>query len=148
MRNKITLIIFLFFIFAVDTSFAQVVTSKIIPDSAKNSFNLKERQALGFRTFANPFIKLPENIKKEVEYDPINKLYILTERIGDRLFSAPQYLTVEQYLRLVNSDIKRENWRILSNAEIAEVRKTGIIPPVQVRSRVFEKIFGGTTIDI
>lgn len=148
LRNKKSLIFFLLFVFAVDASFAQVVTSKVIPDSAKNNFNLKEKQALGFRTFVNPLIKLPENIKKEVEYDPINKLYILTERIGDRLFSAPQYLTVEQYLRLVNSDIKRENWRILSNAEIAEIRKTGIIPPVQVKSRVFEKIFGGTTIDI
>ena len=118
------------------------------PDSVKNTFNLKEKKELGFRSFANPFIQLPENIKKEVEYDPISKLYILTERIGGRMFSAPQYLTVEQYLRLVNSDIKRENWRILSNAEISEVRKTGIIPPVQVNSRVFEKIFGGTTIDI
>lgn len=148
MKNKIGLILFLLFSFAVKNSYAQVTTPRKNPDSSKNSFNLKEKQALGLRTYTNPFIQLPENIKKQVEYDPVSKLYILTERIGDRLFSAPQYLTVEQYLRLVNSDIKRENWRMLSNAEIAEIRQTGIIPPVQVNSRVFEKIFGGTTIDI
>ncbi len=148
MRNKFKLIVLLLIIFAVDSSFAQVATSKKILDSATNNFNLKEKKALGFRTFANPLIQLPANIKNEVEYDPINKIYILTERIGDRLFSAPQYLTVEQYLRLVNSNIKKENWRILSNTEIAEVRKTGVIPPLQINSKIFEKIFGGNTIDI
>jgi cell surface protein SprA len=49
---------------------------------------------------------------------------------------------------LVNSEVKRENWRNLSNSEVNEVRRTGIIPPVTINSRVFEKIFGGTTIDI
>jgi cell surface protein SprA len=148
LRNTFTLILFFLFVFAVETGFTQVTTQKKNPDSSKNTFNLKEKKALGFRTHVNPFIQLPQNIKRQVEYDPVNKLYILTETIGDRLFSAPQYLTVEQYLRLVNSDIKRENWRILSNEEISEVRKTGIIPPIQINSRVFEKIFGGTTIDI
>ncbi|RYG22067.1 MAG: cell surface protein SprA, partial [Chitinophagaceae bacterium] len=82
------------------------------------------------------------------EYDAKNQRYIITERIGGQLYSIPQVLTVEQYLRFVNSEIKRENWRLLSNAEIAEVRKTGMIPPVKINSRVFEKMFGGTTIDI
>ena len=147
MKNKLTLIVFLFFVFA-GNSYAQVTSEKPQTDSVKNPFNTREKQRLGLRTFTNPFIPLPDVIKREVTYDGINKRYIITERIGDRLFSQPQYLTIEQYLRLVNSDIKRENWRLLSNAEIAEVRKTGFIPPVKINSRVFEKIFGGTTIDI
>ncbi len=148
MRKKLTLIVFLFFVFAGRDAFSQVTPTKSETDSVKNSFNVREKQRLGLRTFNSPYIHLPDNIKREVTYDAINRRYIITERIGDRLFSQPQYLTVEQYLRLVNSEIKRENWRLLSNAEIAEVRKTGIIPPVKINSRVFEKIFGGTTIDI
>lgn len=148
MRNKLTLIVFLLFIFTGKALLGQTVPVKSQTDSARNSFNLTEKLRLGLRTNVNPFLQLPENIKREVEYDAANKRYIITERIGDKLFSAPQYLTIEQYLRLVNSDIKRENWRILSNAEIAEVRKTGLIPAVKINSRVFEKIFGGTTIDI
>ncbi|MEJ5993471.1 cell surface protein SprA [Pedobacter sp. Du54] len=148
MRNKITLFVFLLLIFIGKSAFSQVTPVKQASDTLKNSFNLREKKQLGFRNFANPFLPLPQNIKREVEYDAKNQRYIITEKIGGQLYSIPQILTVEQYLRLVNSEIKRENWRILSNAEIAEVRKTGVIPPVKINSRVFEKMFGGTTIDI
>lgn len=148
MTNKFTLLILLFFLFAGTNALAQVTPAKSGTDSLKNSFNLREKQLLGLRTNNNPFLPLPDNVKREVEFDAVNKRYVITEKIGNRLYSPPQYLTIEQYLRLVNSEIKRENWRILSNAEIADVRKTGIIPQVKVNSRVFEKIFGGTTIDI
>jgi cell surface protein SprA len=125
-----------------------VKTGSAEADSARNTFNVREKQWMGLRTYTNPFFTLPENIKREVEYDATNNRYVITERIGDKLYTPPQYLTVEQYLRLVNSDIKRENWRLFSNQEIDDIRKTGIIPEVKVNSRVFEKIFGGTTIDI
>ena len=148
MRNALILSIFLFFILVGKSAFSQITPSQSRADSSKNSFNLREKQYLGLRTYTNPFLTLPENIKREVEYDAQNKRYIITERIGNKLYSPPQYLTIEQYLRLVNSEIKRDNWRVLSNAEIADVRRTGIIPQVKINSRVFEKIFGGTTIDI
>lgn len=148
MRNKITLLVILLSTFIGGFAFSQVTPIKEERDTLKNSFNLREKKQLGLRNFSNPFLPLPENVKREVTYDAKTKRYIITEKIGDQLFSIPQYLTVEQYLRLVNSEIKRENWRILSNNEIAEVRKTGIIPPVKINSRVFEKLFGGTTIDI
>ncbi|MCD0487847.1 cell surface protein SprA [Pedobacter sp. MC2016-14] len=83
-----------------------------------------------------------------VEYDAVNKRYSIRERIGDRFYTQPQYLTVEEYQRLLNSEIKRDNWRMLSNSEIDDVRKTGVIPSLQINSRAFERIFGGTTIDI
>lgn len=148
MINKFTLLVFSLFVLFGSRAFGQVVSSKTETDSTKNTFNLSERQRLGLRTFTNPFLVLPENIKREVTYDAINKRYIVTERIGDRLYAPPQYLTIAQYLRLVNSEIKRENWRLLSNTEVNEVRKTGIIPPVKINNRIFEKIFGGNTIDI
>ena len=148
MRNRLTLIVFILLIFAGSGAYSQVTPIKTKPDSLRNSFNIREKQGLGLRNKANPFLTLPDNVKRVVEYDAENKRYVITERIGDRQFSAPQYLTIEQYLRLVNSEIKRENWRVLSNAEIDQVRQTGIIPQVKINSRVFEKIFGGTTIDI
>ena len=148
MKNKFTLIVFFLIFLAGQRVFSQVTPSRSNADSTRNNFTTREKQNLGLRNFNNPFLTLPENIKRVVEYDATNKRYVITERIGDKLISVPQYLTVEQYLRFVNSEIKRENWRLLSNAEIDEVRKTGILPPVKVNSRVFEKIFGGTTIDI
>jgi cell surface protein SprA len=148
LRKNLTPIVFLLLIFAGRAAHAQVTPSKPATDSVKNSFNLREKQNLGLRNNANPFLTLPSNVTREVTYDALNKRYVITERIGDKLFSPPQYLTIDQYLRLVNSEIKRENWRNLSNSEVNEVRRTGLIPPVKINSRVFEKIFGGTTIDI
>ncbi|RYG08284.1 MAG: cell surface protein SprA, partial [Chitinophagaceae bacterium] len=148
MKNKLTYFVLLVGLCLGKNSFSQVNNAGSRIDSAKNTFTPKEKQWMGLRTYSNPFFKLPENIKREVEYDANNNRYIITERIGDKLYSPPQYLTVEQYLRFVNSDIKRENWRMFSNQEIDDIRKTGIIPEVKINSRVFEKIFGGTTIDI
>lgn len=148
LRNKVTLLVLFIFAFIGQYAFAQDKPVRGTTDTLKNSFNLRERKQLGFPNFTSPFLVSPENIKREVEYDAKNQRYIITEKVGGRIFSAPQVLTVEQYLRLVNSEIKRENWRALSNAEISEVRRNGFIPPVKINSRVFEKMFGGTTIDI
>ncbi|MDQ8004271.1 MAG: cell surface protein SprA [Pedobacter sp.] len=148
MKNKLTYFVLLVGLCVGQKSFSQVNTAGSRIDSAKNTFTPKEKQWMGLRNFSNPFFKLPENIKREVEYDAANNRYVITERIGDKLYTPPQYLTVEQYLRMVNSDIKRENWRLFSNQEIDDIRKTGIIPEVKINSRMFEKIFGGTTIDI
>lgn len=147
MKNKLTYFVLLVCLFVGRDAFSQINDTKAT-DSAENTFNLKEKQWMGLRTYENPFFAPPKDVKRVVEYDAANNLYVITERIGNRDYSPPQYFTVEQYLRLVNSDIKRENWRLLSNAEIADIRKTGVIPEVKVNSRVFEKIFGGTTIDI
>ncbi|WP_461486226.1 T9SS outer membrane translocon Sov/SprA, partial [Pedobacter sp.] len=148
MKNKLTYFVLLVGLCMANSSFSQVNPTRSRTDSAQNTFNVREKQWMGLRNYSNPFFKLPENIKREVEYDAANNRYIISERIGDKLYSPAQYLTVEQYLRLVNSDIKRENWRLFSNQEVDDIRKTGIIPEVKINSRVFEKIFGGTTIDI
>ncbi|MFN0255807.1 T9SS outer membrane translocon Sov/SprA [Pedobacter ureilyticus] len=148
MTNKLTYFVLLVGLCVGNKSFSQVNSAGSRIDSAKNTFNLQEKQWMGLRNYSNPFFKLPENIKREVAYDAANNRYVITERIGDKLYTPPQYLTVEQYLRMVNSDIKRENWRLFSNQEIDDIRKTGVIPEVKINSRVFEKIFGGTTIDI
>lgn len=148
MKNRFSCVVLLVCLVIGKNLYSQVNAAGSKIDSAKNTFNVKEKQWMGLRTYNNPFLPLPKNIKKEVEYDATSNRYIITERIGDKLYSPPQYLTVEQYFRLINSDIKRENWRLFSNQEINDIRKTGIIPEVKINSRVFEKIFGGTTIDI
>jgi len=148
LKTLLTLFLFLTVCFGVQQAFSQVATRKTKQDTLKNSFGLKEKQRLGIRSMSNPFYPLPDNVRRKVEYDAVNKRYIIQELIGDKPFGAVQYLTVEEYLRLVNSEIKRENWRALSDQEVTEVRRTGIIPSLKINSKSFERIFGGTTIDI
>lgn len=146
MKTLSTFILFILVAFAVKPSFAQINAAK--SDTVKNSFNLREKQLLGITPSSNPFYPLPSNVKRLVEFDAKTKRYIIKELVGDKYITPPQYLTIDQYQRLVNSEIKRENWRSISNTEVNDVRKTGIIPQVKINSRAFEKIFGGTTIDI
>ncbi|WP_316817907.1 cell surface protein SprA [Pedobacter nyackensis] len=148
MKTLLTLFLFLTICFGGQQAFSQVAPKKAKQDTVKNSFGLKEKQRLGIRSLSNPFYPLPENMQRKVEYDAANQRYIIQEMIGDKPFGGVQYLSVDEYLRLVNSEIKRDNWRSLSDQEVTEVRRTGIIPSLKINSKSFEKIFGGTTIDI
>ncbi|WP_432709272.1 cell surface protein SprA [Pedobacter sp.] len=136
MRNVSLLITFLVILFQGQQAFSQE-GSTVAPDSLKNTFGWKERQDLGFRLG-----------QREVEYDAPSRLYILRERSEGRYLSAPQYLTVDEYQRLLNAEMKRQNWRQYSNAEISQIRETGIIPSLEVNDRSFERLFGGNTISI
>jgi len=125
-----------------------VVSGKADTAVSKNNFSLREKQLLGLSPTTNPFYPLPNGIKRVVEYDAKNKRYVIKDLIGDKYVTGTQYLTVDEYQRLVNSEIKRGNWRSISNAEVSDFRNTGIIPQIQINSKAFEKLFGGTTIDI
>lgn len=147
-RISTLLFLILLVLFAKKNAFSQVVPSKTDTATLKNNFGLREKQLLGLGSPTNPFYPLPNNVKRLVEYDAKNKRYIVKELIGDKYVTQTQYLTVDEYSRLMNSEIKRENWRSISNAEVSDYRNTGIIPKIQINSKAFEKLFGGTTIDI
>jgi cell surface protein SprA len=148
LKKTFTLIVLLIFSFYGQQALAQVKQPSRKQDTVKNTFGLKEKQRLGIRQPFNSFEPLPDNVKREVEFDAVNKRYIIRERVGGRFFNPPQYLTIEEYQRLVNSELKRQNWRVISNAESEEVRRTGIIPTVIVNNKSFERIFGGNVINI
>jgi len=148
LKSLFSLILFLVVCFGGSAAYAQINPAGTLADTAKNRFSLKEKQRMGIRSLNSPFYPVPANIRQEVEYDAANKRYVIRNLVGSRLYGPPQYLSIEEYQRLISSEIKRENWRMLSDQEVSEVRRTGIIPSLQVNSRAFEKIFGGTTIDI
>jgi cell surface protein SprA len=114
----------------------------------KNPFSLSEIRRLGLGNNHHPFEPVPDNLSREVTYDAVNRIYIIGERIGGHLFMAPQYLSTDEYQRLLNAELKSANWRKFSNTEAAAFRQNGIIPSLQVNSYSFERIFGGSTIDI
>ncbi|MFT5833429.1 MAG: cell surface protein SprA, partial [Cognaticolwellia sp.] len=48
----------------------------------------------------NPFdLKDPSVIDKKVEYDPATGLYIITEKVGNKFYRPPTYMTFEEYLK-------------------------------------------------
>ena len=54
------------------------------PIPSKNPFNLKD----------------PINIRDSIEYDPKTNQYYIVEKIGNKYYRKPTYLTFDEYLKL------------------------------------------------
>ncbi len=127
-------------------SYAQTVPAK--KDTSKLVYPFQDSKGIELKKQAGIFLPKPSNIQRSVEFDPISKRYIIREKIGDRLYREPQYLSIEEYQKYENQLIKRNYWRELADLPLAEAREPGFIPPVKINSRSFERIFGGNIIDI
>ncbi|MXV51753.1 cell surface protein SprA [Pedobacter sp. HMF7647] len=117
-------------------------------DSLKLRYPFKDTQQLDLNPKPGFFLPNPSNIQRTVEFDPITKQYIIREKIGDHLYRPPQYLTIGEYQKYESELMKRDYWRQLSDLPVAEAREPGFIPPIIINNKAFEKIFGGSTIDI
>ncbi|MES3019796.1 MAG: cell surface protein SprA [Bacteroidota bacterium] len=126
--------------------------------AAQNTSAVKDTSRLKYPFEDSKYIQLkrppgitlpnPTNIQRSVEFDPVSKRYIIREKIGERFYRSPQYLSIEEYQKYENDLIKKNYWKELADLPLAEAREPGFIPPVKVNSKSFEKIFGGSTIDI
>lgn len=119
-----------------------------VADSTKLKYPFKDSPILQLKKPAGFYLPNPANIKRTVEFDPITKQYIIRERVGDRLYRAPQYLSIDQYQRFENEQLKHDYWKTLSDLPVSQARAPGFIPPIVINNKAFEKIFGGSKIDI
>lgn len=127
-------------------AFAQNTNPSV--DSLKVKYPFKDSRTLDLRPKPGLYLPNPANIHRSVDFDPVNKRYIIQDKIGERFYRAPQYLTIEEYQEYENDQIKRNYWRQLADAPFAEAREPGFIPSVIVNNKSFERIFGGSVIDI
>lgn len=93
-------------------------------------------------------LKQPSNIKREIEFDPITRQYIIKEKIGNSLYRPPQYLTFDEFQDYENRQIKRDFWDRNNSNLISKSRTDRFIPTIYIQSEAFERIFGGNNIDI
>ncbi|MEZ5147413.1 MAG: cell surface protein SprA [Bacteroidales bacterium] len=96
----------------------------------------------------NPlYLKVPESIKSEVEYDPETGMYILRHKMGDLDYRPPTYMTLEEYREYELQNSVDSYWNERAQAS-GSGNRNGIIPSVYIGGKAFDKIFGGHTIDI
>ncbi len=96
----------------------------------------------------NPFdLKDPSNIKKEIIYDPETGQYILNQTIGNQFYGSPQYMSFDEYLKYQNKKSQEEYWQQKSNSS-AILSHKGVVPKVNVNNQLFDRLFGGTAVDI
>ncbi|MCJ8210686.1 cell surface protein SprA [Mucilaginibacter sp. RS28] len=90
----------------------------------------------------------PPNLVRTIQYDPVSNRYILTEKVGNLNYRPPQYLTFDQYLKILERQNQREYFKQLSDNYNYQSQQPGFIPQIKVRSKTFEQVFGNNTIDI
>ncbi|NOW98173.1 cell surface protein SprA [Mucilaginibacter sp. SG564] len=146
--NIIISVLFILAFSGVGSVYAQqrVTSAKRDTALAGTPVNLTEPRNLRLRD--GIFDPDPPNLIRTVEYDPATNRYILYERVGNLLYRPPQYLTFAQYLKLKSRSNQRIYYQQLADNYAYASQQPGFIPSIKVRSRTFEQIFGGQTIDI
>ena len=93
------------------------------------------------------YLSDPANVKKGFEYDPETGRYNYSQKIGERNFRNPSYMSMEEYLEYDMAKSNKEFWRKKSAAETLN-ESEGFRPQINVKGELFDRIFGGNTIDI
>ncbi len=89
----------------------------------------------------------PENVVTEIHYDPETNQYYKVRKMGDHVIGRPQYINFDDFLEYDMDRSLRRYWHERSQPQDFE-RDDGIIPQIYVGGEVFDRIFGGSTIDI
>jgi len=89
----------------------------------------------------------PSNIKTNVEYDTEHNQYNINENVGDLFYRNPSYLTFDEFVEQEYKKSTKNYWRQRASEE-DKLNKKVFSQKIQVRSVVFDRIFGGSTIDI
>ena len=96
----------------------------------------------------NPFyLPDPAAIVQDVEYDPETGMYVLTEKVAGQNVRPPVYMTYEDYLSFTEKQERDQYWKERQSA-INLIEDRTLIPPIQVKKQFFDKLFGGSKIEI
>ncbi|MDI1355241.1 MAG: cell surface protein SprA [bacterium] len=95
------------------------------------------------------YLENPENIKTEVKYDAKSGNYDVTQKMGTLDYRPETYMNLKEYKDYQFKKQMREYWRSRVAAdELNKQPRKGMIPKLQVNSELFDRIFGGNTVDI
>jgi cell surface protein SprA len=95
------------------------------------------------------YLDNPSNIKTDVQYDPKSGNYEVQQKLGDRDYRPDTYMSPKEYRDYMFKKQMRDYWKSRVAAdELSSQPRKGIIPKLQVNSELFDRIFGGNTVDI
>ncbi len=123
------------------------------PDSAGDSlalpFPIPQQQYpfSGFPATTPVHLENPSNVQQNVTYNPDNNTYEFQQKIGEQPIGPVNTMSFDEYLRYDSQRSLRNYWRSRSMASNIDQRHA-LIPQIRVGGEVFDRIFGGGTIDI
>ena len=126
-----------------------------IPDSTEDDssdikliFPFDDKSNEGLNQSESPlYFGDPSNVNKSFEYDPETGQYNYFQKMGERDYRNPSYMSLEEYLEYDMEKSQKDFWRQKSDAETLNETQ-GFRPQINVKGELFDRIFGGNTIDI
>ncbi len=93
-------------------------------------------------------LKNPSNIHTTVDYDPVTGEYIMNQTMGGLDYRPPTYMDSDEYQDYLFKKQVKSYWSARAHAEAKNAAKNAIIPKLHVGGEIFDRIFGGNTVDI
>ena len=95
------------------------------------------------------YLENPANVKTNVEYDPKSGNYDVSQKIGEMDYRPETYMNFKEYEKYVYKKAIRDYWRSRVAAdELNNKPRKSMVPKLEVNSELFDRIFGGNTVDI
>ena len=89
------------------------------------------------------------NIQTNTTYDPDEKNFNFTQKIGTMDYRPPIYMTQDEYQDYLFKKQTKGYWKSKVQADAkSDPAKTRLIPQLNVKNELFDRIFGGSTVDI
>lgn len=89
----------------------------------------------------------PSNMSTEIVYDPETNEYIFVKKVGDDVYDTPHAVSFDEYLDYDFDNAMKSYWQQRSKSDISESRSS-FIPKLEINGEIFDRIFGGNTINI
>ena len=94
------------------------------------------------------YLNDPDNIKTDVEYNPETDEYYINQKVGDGMdYRPPTYMSFDEYQDYNSNQALRDYWREKAASQSESQRKP-LIPKLNIKSKLFESIFCGSTVEI
>ena len=119
-----------------------------ISDTTRLIYPIRDSRVIDLKPKVGVYLQSPSNIRRSVEYDPITKQFVISEKIGTELYRPSQYFNITDYQKYEAQKAKRAYWQQLADNQLSNAKKPGFIPQIVIDSRSFERIFGSSIIDI
>jgi hypothetical protein len=95
------------------------------------------------------YLNDPDNIDREVVYDPVTGQYTFVNKIGNFTYQTPITMTQKEYFDYQSKKGILDYWKERrSQSSRATTDGNSIIPPIYIGGKAFDMIFGSNTIDI
>jgi cell surface protein SprA len=96
----------------------------------------------------NPFdLKNPPNLRDSIDYDPKTHQYFIIEKIGNKYYREPTYLTYDEYLQLTGQQNEDQYFRLRADM-LSELNHRLDKPKLALNDNLFNRLFGNGKIDI